>query len=64
MNSSLFLPLKLMFELIGSEVSYLNSLTIAVNLFHASKELKQSLTPMEHHNLFSNICQIMAASQK
>ncbi|KAL3058778.1 hypothetical protein OYC64_010845 [Pagothenia borchgrevinki] len=55
---------ELMFELIGSEVSYLNSLTIAVNHFHASKELKQSLTPMEHHNLFSNICQIMAASQK
>ncbi|XP_033938027.1 ephexin-1 isoform X2 [Pseudochaenichthys georgianus] len=52
------------FELIGSEVSYLNSLTIAVKHFYASKELKQSLTPMEHHNLFSNICQIMAASKK
>ncbi|XP_034006570.1 ephexin-1-like isoform X2 [Trematomus bernacchii] len=55
---------ELMFELIGSEVSYLNSLTIAVKHFYASKELKQSLTPMEHHNLFSNICQIMAASKK
>ncbi|KAK1889249.1 Rho guanine nucleotide exchange factor 5 [Dissostichus eleginoides] len=53
-----------MFELIGSEVSYLNSLTIAVKHFYASKEPKQSLTPMEHHNLFSNICQIMAASKK
>ncbi|KAI9515074.1 hypothetical protein NQZ68_027938 [Dissostichus eleginoides] len=55
---------ELMFELIGSEVSYLNSLTIAVKHFYASKELKQSLTPREHHNLFSNICQIMAASKK
>ncbi|KAI4788953.1 hypothetical protein KUCAC02_035524 [Chaenocephalus aceratus] len=53
-----------MFELIGSEVSYLNSLTVAVKHFYASKELKQSLTPMEHHHLFSNICQIMAASKK
>ncbi|KAI9534283.1 hypothetical protein NQZ68_014691 [Dissostichus eleginoides] len=55
---------ELMFELIGSEVSYLNSLTIAVKHFYASKELKQSLNPMEHHILFSNICQIMAASKK
>ncbi|XP_033946999.1 rho guanine nucleotide exchange factor 26-like isoform X1 [Pseudochaenichthys georgianus] len=52
-----------MFELIGSEVSYLNSLTVAVKHFYASKELKQFLTPMEHHHLFSNICQIMAASK-
>ncbi|KAK5872590.1 hypothetical protein PBY51_013274 [Eleginops maclovinus] len=55
---------ELMFELIGSEVSYLNSLTIAVHHFYASKEVKQTLTPMEHHVLFSNICQIMAASNK
>ncbi|KAK1892195.1 Ephexin-1 [Dissostichus eleginoides] len=41
-----------------------SSLTIAVKHFYASKELKQSLTPMEHHILFSNICQIMAASKK
>ncbi|XP_019957252.1 rho guanine nucleotide exchange factor 19 [Paralichthys olivaceus] len=53
-----------MFELIGSEASYLRSLGVAVNHFHASKALKQTLSPMEHHFLFSNIRPIMAASEK
>ncbi|XP_029288559.1 rho guanine nucleotide exchange factor 19 [Cottoperca gobio] len=53
-----------MFELIGSEASYLRSLGVAVNHFYASKALKQTVTPMEHHVLFSNIGLIMAASEK
>ncbi|KAK9528884.1 hypothetical protein VZT92_013018 [Zoarces viviparus] len=53
-----------MFELIGSEASYLRSLGVAVNHFYASKALKQTLTQMEHHVLFSNIRGVMAASEK
>ncbi|XP_040889321.1 rho guanine nucleotide exchange factor 19 [Toxotes jaculatrix] len=53
-----------MFELIGSEASYLRSLGVAVNHFHASKALKQTLSQMEHHILFSNIRHVMAASEK
>ncbi|XP_034441569.1 rho guanine nucleotide exchange factor 5 isoform X2 [Hippoglossus hippoglossus] len=53
-----------MFELIGSEASYLRSLGVVVNHFQASKALKQTLSPMEHHFLFSNIRRVMAASEK
>ncbi|XP_034388116.1 rho guanine nucleotide exchange factor 19 [Cyclopterus lumpus] len=53
-----------MFELIGSEVSYLNSLRVAVNHFYASRVLQRTLNPMEHHVLFSNIRHVMAASEK
>ncbi|KAK2861999.1 hypothetical protein Q5P01_001532 [Channa striata] len=52
-----------MFELIGSEASYLRSLGVAVNHFYASKALKQTLSLREHHILFSNICRVMAASE-
>uniref|UniRef100_A0A3Q1GD59 Si:ch73-15b2.5 n=2 Tax=Acanthochromis polyacanthus TaxID=80966 RepID=A0A3Q1GD59_9TELE len=61
---SYFLLLKAMFELIGSEASYLRSLRVAVNHFYASKALRQTLSSMEHHVLFSNIQHVMAASQK
>ncbi|XP_023256814.1 rho guanine nucleotide exchange factor 19-like [Seriola lalandi dorsalis] len=53
-----------MFELIGSEASYLRSLGVAVNHFHASKALKRTLSQMEHHILFSNLPRVMAASEK
>ncbi|KAI3369986.1 hypothetical protein L3Q82_024788 [Scortum barcoo] len=53
-----------MFELIGSEASYLRSLGVAVNHFYVSKKLKQTLSRMEHHILFSNIRPVMAASEK
>ncbi|KAM8756388.1 rho guanine nucleotide exchange factor 19 [Acanthopagrus schlegelii] len=53
-----------MFELIGSEASYLRSLGVAVKYFFLSKALKQTLSPMEHHILFSNIHHVMAASEK
>ncbi|XP_067360051.1 rho guanine nucleotide exchange factor 19 [Channa argus] len=52
-----------MFELIGSEASYLKSLGVAVNHFYGSKALKQTLSQREHHILFSNICRVMAASE-
>ncbi|XP_039972351.1 ephexin-1 isoform X2 [Xiphias gladius] len=53
-----------MFELIGSEASYLRSLGVAVSHFQASKALKRTLSQTEHHILFSNIRRIMAASDK
>nr|XP_057926347.1 rho guanine nucleotide exchange factor 19 [Doryrhamphus excisus] len=53
-----------MFELIGSEASYLRSLGVAVDHFCVSKALKRTLTPMEHHILFSNIRHVKAASEK
>uniref|UniRef100_A0A8C7CDP0 Si:ch73-15b2.5 n=2 Tax=Oncorhynchus kisutch TaxID=8019 RepID=A0A8C7CDP0_ONCKI len=52
-----------MFEMIGSEASYLRSLGVAVNHFFASKTLKQTLHRMEHHILFSNLRSVMAASE-
>ncbi|KAM6927447.1 rho guanine nucleotide exchange factor 19 [Xenentodon cancila] len=53
-----------MFELIGSEASYLKSLGVVVNHFYASKTLKRTLSKMEHHVLFSNICHVKAASER
>ncbi|AWP02666.1 putative rho guanine nucleotide exchange factor 19-like [Scophthalmus maximus] len=53
-----------MFELIGSEASYLRSLGVAVGHFHASTPLKRTLSKMEHHILFSNVRRVMAASEK
>ncbi|KAM7402251.1 hypothetical protein PAMP_017508 [Pampus punctatissimus] len=55
---------ELMFELIGSEASYLRSLGVTVDHFYASKPLKQNLSKMEHHILFSNIRHVKAASEK
>uniref|UniRef100_A0A4W5P0K3 Si:ch73-15b2.5 n=1 Tax=Hucho hucho TaxID=62062 RepID=A0A4W5P0K3_9TELE len=52
-----------MFEMIGSEASYLRSLGVAVNHFFASNTLKQTLHRMEHHILFSNLRSVMAASE-
>ncbi|CAB1353391.1 unnamed protein product [Coregonus sp. 'balchen'] len=52
-----------MFEVIGSEASYLKSLGVAVNHFFASKTLKQTLHRMEHHILFSNLHSVMEASE-
>uniref|UniRef100_A0A672ZNG7 DH domain-containing protein n=1 Tax=Sphaeramia orbicularis TaxID=375764 RepID=A0A672ZNG7_9TELE len=53
-----------MFELMGSEASYLRSLQIAVNHFYVSEALKQALSQMEHHILFSNIQRLMATSER
>lgn len=53
-----------MFELVGSEASYLRSLGVAVNHFYASGALKQTLSRVEHRGLFSNIPDVMVASGK
>ncbi|CAL8381580.1 unnamed protein product [Boreogadus saida] len=51
-----------MFEVIGSEASYLRSLGVAVNHFMASKKLSRTVSPLEHHVLFSNLRHVMWAS--
>lgn len=53
-----------MFELIGSEASYLRSLRVVINHFYASKPLKKTLSRLEHHTLFSNICGVTTASER
>ncbi|MEQ2273554.1 hypothetical protein XENORESO_005653 [Xenotaenia resolanae] len=53
-----------MFELIGSEVSYLKSLGVVVNHFCASKELKKTMSEMEHCTVFHNIRHVMEANSK
>ncbi|XP_077430482.1 rho guanine nucleotide exchange factor 5 [Vanacampus margaritifer] len=53
-----------MFELIGSEASYLRSLGVAVDHFCSSKALKSTLSQMEHHTLFSNVRHVKATSEK
>ncbi|CAL8337361.1 unnamed protein product [Lota lota] len=52
-----------MFEVIGSEASYLRSLAVAVDHFLASKTLSRTVSPLEHHILFSNLRHVMSASE-
>nr|XP_015814434.2 rho guanine nucleotide exchange factor 19 isoform X1 [Nothobranchius furzeri] len=53
-----------MFELIGSEASYLKSLGILVDHFYTSKALKKTLSEMEQKVLFSNTPGVMGASAR
>ncbi|XP_021511018.1 rho guanine nucleotide exchange factor 16 isoform X2 [Meriones unguiculatus] len=52
------------FEILTSEFSYLHSLNILVTEFLQSQELRATMTQTEHHHLFSNILDVLAASQK
>ncbi|KAA0712875.1 Rho guanine nucleotide exchange factor 5 [Triplophysa tibetana] len=53
-----------MFELIVSEASYQKSLVVAVNVFQWSAELKQTLSRVEHHVLFSNLKEVCRVSER
>ncbi|KAB5584205.1 hypothetical protein PHYPO_G00104690 [Pangasianodon hypophthalmus] len=52
-----------MFELIVSEASYQKSLRVAVGLFQSSAQLKQTLTPVQNHVLFSNLKEVCRVSE-
>ncbi|XP_012920607.1 rho guanine nucleotide exchange factor 16 [Heterocephalus glaber] len=52
------------FEILTSEFSYLHSLGILVAEFLQSPELRATMTQMEHHHLFSNIQDVLAASKR
>ncbi|XP_004705266.1 rho guanine nucleotide exchange factor 16 isoform X1 [Echinops telfairi] len=51
------------FEILTSEFSYLHSLGILVAEFLQSSELRNTMTPTDHHHLFSNIRDVQGASQ-
>jgi len=53
-----------MFEIITSEYSYLHSLGVLVSHFMRSGELRGTMTQTEHHHLFSNISDVLAASTR
>ncbi|XP_062962976.1 rho guanine nucleotide exchange factor 16 [Cynocephalus volans] len=52
------------FEILTSEFSYQHSLSILVAEFLQSRELRATMTQTEHHHLFSNILDVLGASQK
>ncbi|KAG1942668.1 rho guanine nucleotide exchange factor 5 [Pimephales promelas] len=52
------------FELIVSEASYQKSLVVALNVFQCSAELKQILSRVQHHVLFSNLKDVCRVSQR
>ncbi|XP_007943631.1 rho guanine nucleotide exchange factor 16 [Orycteropus afer afer] len=52
------------FEILTSEFSYQHSLGILVAKFLQSKELRATMTQTEHHHLFSNILDVLGASQR
>ncbi|KAK9973508.1 hypothetical protein ABG768_024234 [Culter alburnus] len=53
-----------MFELIVSEASYQKSLVVALNVFQCSAELKQTLSRVQHHVLFSNLKDVCRVSER
>ncbi|XP_004075667.1 rho guanine nucleotide exchange factor 26 [Oryzias latipes] len=52
------------FELISSEHSYFHSLEILIRLFKDSAELRETMSKMQHHHLFSNISDVCEASKE
>ncbi|XP_023555303.1 rho guanine nucleotide exchange factor 16 isoform X2 [Octodon degus] len=52
------------FEILTSEFSYLHSLGTLVAAFLRSPVLRATMTQTEHHHLFSNILDVLAASQR
>lgn len=63
-HSEHHLLVQAIFEILTSEFSYLHSLSILVTEFLQSQELRATMTQTEHHHLFSNILDVMSASQK
>ncbi len=46
-----------------SEASYQKSLIVALNVFQCSTELKQTLSRVQHHVLFSNLKDVCRVSE-
>ena len=57
-------PRQAIFEILTSEFSYQHSLGILVAEFLQSRELRATMTQTEHHHLFSNILDVLSASQR
>ncbi|XP_060060377.1 rho guanine nucleotide exchange factor 15 isoform X3 [Erinaceus europaeus] len=53
-----------LFEVVTSEASYLRSLRLLTDTFVLSKALRDTLTPRDHHTLFSNVQRVQGVSER
>ncbi|EHH57708.1 Vsm-RhoGEF [Macaca fascicularis] len=52
-----------LFEVVTSEASYLRSLRLLTDTFVLSQALRDTLTPRDHHTLFSNVQRVQGVSE-
>ncbi|XP_053426045.1 rho guanine nucleotide exchange factor 15 isoform X2 [Nycticebus coucang] len=53
-----------LFEVVTSEASYLRSLRLLTDTFVLSQPLRDTLTPRDHHTLFSNVQRVQGVSER
>ncbi|XP_017650493.1 rho guanine nucleotide exchange factor 15 isoform X2 [Nannospalax galili] len=53
-----------LFEVVTSEASYLRSLRLLTDTFVLSQALRDTLTPRDHHTLFSNVQRVQGVSEQ
>ncbi|XP_039087566.1 rho guanine nucleotide exchange factor 15 [Hyaena hyaena] len=53
-----------LFEVVASEASYLRSLRLLTDTFVLSQALRDTLTPRDHHTLFSNVQRVQGVSER
>ncbi|XP_017535912.1 rho guanine nucleotide exchange factor 15 isoform X1 [Manis javanica] len=53
-----------LFEVVTSEASYLRSLRLLTDTFVQSQALRDTLTPRDHHTLFSNVQRVQGVSER
>ncbi|XP_043818780.1 rho guanine nucleotide exchange factor 15 [Dromiciops gliroides] len=53
-----------LFEVVTSEASYLRSLQLLMDTFVLSASLRDTLTPRDHHTLFSNVHRVQGVSER
>lgn len=53
-----------LFEVVTSEASYLRSLRLLTDTFVLSPVLRDTLTPRDHHTLFSNVQRVQGVSER
>lgn len=50
--------------MVTSEASYLRSLRLLTDTFVLSQALRDTLTPRDHHTLFSNVQRVQSVSER
>lgn len=50
--------------MVTSEASYLRSLRLLTDTFVLSQALRDTLTPRDHHTLFSNVQRVQGVSER
>lgn len=58
------IPPQSLFEVVTSEASYLRSLRLLTDTFVQSQALRDTLTPRDHHTLFSNVQRVQGVSER